>query len=59
MIENMDDKRIIENIYNFHSGNSKWQKSCSQCMKLCGYRKMYVVSLDRNIKPGYKVMNES
>ena len=38
-IENMNDKRLVKKIYNFYSGTSKWQKSCSQYVKLCGYRK--------------------
>ena len=48
-IKNMDDKRIVKKIYNFYSGNSKWQKSSSQYVKLCRYRKMDAISLDGNI----------
>ena len=58
-IENMKDGRIVKKIYNLYTNKSKWQRSCSQYVKLCGFRKMFVISLDGNIQPGYKIINEN
>ena len=33
-IENMKDGRIVKKIYNLYTNKSKWQRSCSQYVKL-------------------------
>ena len=58
-IENMKEERIVKKIYYMYSNKTKWQKTCSRYIKLCEYRKMFVISLDGNIQPGYKIINQN
>ena len=58
-IENMKEERIVKKIYNMNSNKTKWQKTCSRYIKLCEFRKMFVISLDGNIQPGYKIINHN
>ena len=55
----MKEERIVKKIYNMNSNKTKWQKTCSRYIKLCEFRKMFVISLDGNIQPGYKIINHN
>ena len=52
----MKEEGIVKKMY---CNKIKWQKTCLRYVKLCEHRKIFVISIDKNIQLRYKIINHN